>query len=123
MASIAPKDVPLLSAALGRAGEQALATVAHLNVRELGKLKPDILLVDIDRLQSDPLEMVRQIRFVLPDCTLVVYTDSGKLEYGRECHLAGANGVLSKQSNESQLASGLSHAIKSGCYTDPRIAA
>jgi DNA-binding NarL/FixJ family response regulator len=123
LAAIEPGDVPLLSAALKGAGERALATVAHLNVHELRKLKPEILVVDIDQLQTDTLEIVRQLRFVLPDCTLVVYTESKKLEWGRECHLAGANGVLSKHSNESQLASGLFHAIKSGCFTDPRIAA
>jgi DNA-binding NarL/FixJ family response regulator len=123
LAGIGSKDVPLLSAALKGAGERALATVAHLDVGELSKLEPDILVVDIDELQTDALEMVRQIRFVLPDCTLVVYTSSLVLEWGRECHLAGANGVLSKQSDESQLASGLFHAIESGCFTDPRIAA
>jgi DNA-binding NarL/FixJ family response regulator len=113
----------MLNAALVGAGERALASVPRLNVRELSELKPDILIVDIDRLQSDRLEMVRQIRFVLPDCTIVVYTDATKLEWGRECHLAGANGVISKESNKSQLASGLHSAIETGCFTDPRIAA
>ena len=123
LTAITPKDVPLLSAALKGAGERPVAAVARLNVGELSKVKPDVLIVDIDNLQSDSFEMVRQIRFVLPDCTLIVFTDSKKLEWGRKCHLAGANGVLSKESNESQLASGLYHAIESGCFTDPRIAA
>jgi DNA-binding NarL/FixJ family response regulator len=122
-AAITPDDAPLLSAALKGAGERALAAVARLNVRELRKMKPDILIVDIDRLETDNLEMVRQIRFVLPDCTLIIFTGAKELEWGRECHLAGANGILSKESSESELASGLHHAIESGCFTDPRIAA
>jgi DNA-binding NarL/FixJ family response regulator len=123
LAAIAPKDVSLITAALKGAGEPGVASVARLSVRELSKLKPDILIVDLDRLQTDSLEMLRQIRFVLPDCTLVVYTGAKKLEWGRECHLAGANGILSKESSKMQLASGLYHAIESGCFTDPRIAA
>lgn len=113
----------MLSAAFMGAGEQALVSIAHLNVLELSNLKPDILIVDIDHLQTDSLEMLRRIRFVLPDCTLVVYTDATTLEWGRECHLAGANGVLSKESTKSQLSSGLFHSAESGCFTDPRIAA
>ncbi|HVA28605.1 MAG TPA: hypothetical protein VNF68_10515 [Candidatus Baltobacteraceae bacterium] len=123
LASLAPQDVGLLSAALKRAGEPALSVVAHLNVAELHKLAPSLVIADLDGLEIDPLEMLRQLRFVLPNCILAVYTAVTKGSWGRACHLAGANCLLSKESSESQLSAGLRSAIRGGCYTDPRFAA
>jgi hypothetical protein len=38
------------------------------------------------------------------------------------CHLAGANCLLAKKSTKAVLAAGLSEAMTSGCFTDPRFA-
>jgi DNA-binding NarL/FixJ family response regulator len=123
LAAIDPNDIPLLGAALKRAGEPGLTIVAHLDVAALGKLAPDVLIADIDRLEVDPLEMLRQLRFVLPGCVIVVYTATVTPSWGRACHLAGASCVLSKESHESLLMTGLQHGIQTGCFTDPRFAA
>jgi DNA-binding NarL/FixJ family response regulator len=96
---------------------------ARLNVPELRKLRPDILVVDLDQLEVDAFEMLRRLRFVLPECILVVYTAAPEQSWARECHFAGATCVLSKDSDEAELTVGLQHAIKSGCWTDPRFAA
>lgn len=87
------------------------------------KCLPDILILDVDGLEVDPLEMLRQVRFVLPGCLLVVYTHTTTEAWARACHLAGANCVLSKASPESQLALGLRNAIRIGSFTDPHFAA
>lgn len=84
---------------------------------------PNTLIADVDRLLVDPLQVVRQLRFVLPACILVIYTRTTEQAWARDSHLAGATCVLSKDSNESQLANGLRNAIRSGCWTDPRFAA
>jgi DNA-binding NarL/FixJ family response regulator len=123
LAALDATDVPLLAAALKGAGEPALTIIAHLEVAELSKLGPDVLVADIDRLEVDPLEMLRQLRFVLPDCVIVVYTAIAEPSWSRACHLAGASCLLSKESRESQLISGLQGAIRTGCFTDPRFAA
>jgi DNA-binding NarL/FixJ family response regulator len=115
--------VPLFSAVFKAAGEPALATVARLNVTELGRLLPDVLICDIDDLDVDPLELLRQIRFVLPDCMIAVYSGIMERKWGRRCHLAGANCLLAKGSDERRLSTGLRDALLSGCYTDPRFAA
>ncbi len=115
--------VPMFSAVFKAAGESALATVARLNVVELGKLVPDVLVCDVDDLDVDPLELLRQIRFVLPDCLIAVYTGVMVRTWGRACHLAGANCLLAKGSNEQRLSDGLRGALLSGCYTDPCFAA
>ena len=123
LAAIDPDHIPVLSAALKDAGESALSIVARLDVAELSRLAPDVLVADVDQLEIDSLEVLRQLRFVLPYCILIAYTAGTTESWARECHLAGATGVLSKASDEGQLTNGLRHAIRSGCWTDPRFAA
>src|ERR1700677_228466 len=106
--------VPIFSAVFKAAGEPALATVARLNVAELGRLVPDVLVCDLDDLDVDPLELLRQIRFVLPDCLIAVYTGVVEREWGRACHLAGANCLLAKGSSARRLSEGLRNALSSG---------
>jgi DNA-binding NarL/FixJ family response regulator len=123
LASVAPQDIELLTAALRRAGEPALSIVSHVNVAEMHRLAPSLVVADLDGLEVDALETLRQLRFVLPDCILAVYTAVTKGSWGRACHLAGANCLLSKESTELQLAAGLRSAIRGGCFTDPRFVA
>jgi DNA-binding NarL/FixJ family response regulator len=121
--AVNPKDIPLLGAALKAAGEPGLTIVARLDVAAIGKLSPDVLVADVDREKVDPLEMLRQLRFVLPECVIVVFTGTVTRAWGRACHLAGASCVLSKESGKASLISGLQRAIETGCFTDPRFAA
>jgi DNA-binding NarL/FixJ family response regulator len=123
LAAVDIMDIPLLASALKGAGEASLSIIAGLEVAELRKIGPGVLVADIDRLESDPLEMLRQLRFVLPDCVIVVYTANIKSSWGRACHLAGASCLLSKGSSKAGLVSGLQRAIRTGCFTDPHFAA
>src|SRR5271167_4678682 len=84
--------VPVLSAACKAAGERALAVVARLDVSEIGRLRPGLLICDVDDIDVDPLELLRRLRFVLPDCLIAVYTGVRKRSWSLACHLAGANG-------------------------------
>ncbi len=113
----------MFSTVLRIAGTPALVSVARLDVTELGKLAPNLLVCDIDELEVDPLEFLRRIRFVLPDCTIAVYTGNMKRTWGVACHLAGANCLLSKDSDARHLSAGFRSALRNGCYTDPRFAA
>lgn len=122
-AGIEETVVPMLSRVLEEAGEKPLATLARLDVSELGKLVPALLICDVDAVAIDALELLRQIRFVLPDCVIAVYSGDLQRTWGLACHLAGANCLLSKGSNERRLSKGLREALRSGCYTDPRFAA
>ncbi len=113
----------MFSAVLKAAGELPLATLARLDVPELGKLLPDVLVCDVDAAETDSLELLRQIRFVLPECLIAVYSGTTARAWAVACHLAGANCLLSKGSDERQLAKGLRGGLRNGCYTDPRFAA
>jgi DNA-binding NarL/FixJ family response regulator len=124
LVGIEDAKVSMLVSALRRAGATASPQVERsFNVSELGQLAPQILLCDIDASGVDPLEFLRRLRFVLPESILAVYTAIVKTSWARECHLAGANCILSKESSEAELALGLRGATVSGCFTDPRVAA
>jgi DNA-binding NarL/FixJ family response regulator len=120
LAGIDRRMVPMFGAVFTAAGVPAAADLARLDVAELRKLGPDLLVCDIDGLEIDSLELLRQIRFVLPDALIAVYTGDMKRTWGVACHLAGANCLLSKESSERDLTAGVRDAMWSGCYTDPR---
>lgn len=119
IAGIDPAATPLLLAALLVIGSADPAIVATIDIKAIGSLEPDILVLDVDAIESDPLETIRMVRFVVRAGVVAIFT--GKLErsWGRACHLAGANCVLSKQASEDRTAIGLLHGMRSGCFTDP----
>ncbi len=123
LAGIDRAAVPMFEALLRKAGAPSLVTVAPLDVTGLGRLAPELLVCDIDASEVDSLELLRRIRFVLPGCTIAVYTENAARTWGVACHLAGANCLLSKQSGAEELSDGVRSAIGTGCYTDPRFAA
>jgi len=123
LAGIASDDVAILTGALRAADAPALAVVAPLRAVEIARLRPDLCLCDIDSIETDALEFLRQLRFVLPNSLLCVYTGRLERTWAVSCHLAGANAVLLKESNQDRLEHGLRGAISNGCYTDPRFAA
>jgi DNA-binding NarL/FixJ family response regulator len=122
LAGIDDGEVSLLGGVVRGVGASISPSTARLNVTELGKMAPGLIVCDIDKLEVDPLEMVRQLRFVLPDCIIAVYTKSKTQRWARAVHMAGANCLLSKDSNRAQLVLGLRSALTSGCFTDPGVA-
>jgi DNA-binding NarL/FixJ family response regulator len=89
-----------------------------LAVAKIAQHAPRAMLVDLDNVQTDPLECVRQLRFVLPQCAIVVVLPDSTESWAAQCHLAGASGVLSRASLPRMLA-GLRRAVRHGCFTDP----
>jgi len=123
LADIAPEKVSLFRLVVKRAKAPPLVVTARVDVVALRAISPDLLICDLDALEVDPLETLRQLRFVLPGCIIAVYTQNTKRSWGLSCHSAGANGVLSKSSSETELAVGLKLAMSEGCFTDPRLRA
>ncbi len=91
-----------------------------LLVAELGKRKPHVIVCDVDRLTIDPLEFLRQLRFVLPDTIIAVLTATIATPWAVSCHLAGVTCMLCASSSQARIVVGLRDALRSGCYTDPR---
>ncbi len=115
--------LPRLTEALALAGETSPPVEAELDVRVLGTLRPDLLIADLDHLATDPLEMLRQLRFVLPGCVIAVISADDRQSWALAAHLAGANAVLSTHATEADLATGIKDALIRGCFTDPRFVA
>jgi DNA-binding NarL/FixJ family response regulator len=107
-----------LSGMLVRAGFDAPQRSNAVRVAAIGAHAPDVLMIDFDHLRNDRLESLRQLRFVLPECTIVVLTSTLQVTWAKKCHLAGANGVLAAAGSEPELLEGLQHAMLTGCYTD-----
>jgi DNA-binding NarL/FixJ family response regulator len=111
-------SIPLLTAALLSSGFESPAVAERINVTELGLAAPHIVVLDVDDLDVDPFELLRMIRFVLPLCVIAVYSGTLEQRWALTCHLAGANCLLSKTSNEEQITAGLRQGLASGCFTD-----
>jgi len=94
-----------------------------MNVTEIARIAPTVLVCDIDALVADKLEHLRQLRFVLPGATIAVYTERLEESWAAACHLAGASCVLAKTSSRAGLSSGIRAALRTGCFTDPRFIA
>jgi len=123
LAGIDTAVVPGLITSLTLIGSSEPVTVCDIDVAALGKLEPDVVVMNVDPLLIDPLESIRMTRFVLQSSVIAVFT--GKLEHswGLACHLAGANCLLSNKGSADQTTLGLLHAMRSGCFTDPAFAA
>jgi DNA-binding NarL/FixJ family response regulator len=119
LARIGAGAVEPLAASLAAVGYPPPVVVDALAVTEIGLLDPNLLVLDIDGLDGDALEMLRMLRFVLPRCTIAVYTDVLEEPWARACHLAGANCLLSKATDAAQVTAGLERSLHSGCFTDP----
>ncbi|HEY5341895.1 MAG TPA: hypothetical protein VIK27_12775 [Candidatus Aquilonibacter sp.] len=123
LVAVAPEDIHVLTAGLDATVAHAETSVANLDIAVLNSLDPEVIVIDIDRLAVDPVEALRQLRFVLPDCIIVAYTAGMQPPVVRACHNAGANALLSKSATPAQIITGLRSANLSGCFTDPRFIA
>ncbi|TAM84969.1 response regulator transcription factor [bacterium] len=107
-----------MSALLLQGGYDRPQRSQDVQVTELSTYAPNVLLIDFDHLSIDPIESLRQLRFVLPDCTIAVLSSTLKRRWAAECHLAGASCLLAKNSSRARMLAGIRHAVRSGCYTD-----
>ena len=95
---------------------------ARFNISELSNLKPAVVICDVDKSSmATPLEMLRQLRFVLPDSFLSVYTETAARTWARSCHNTGVNSILLKSSTPAEIADGIRLGLQSGCFTDPHV--
>ena len=103
---------------LTRGGFDGPQNFERLAVEKIARHTPRAMMVDLDHLQTDRLECVRQLRFVLPECIIAVVSSELQENWAAQCHLAGASGVLSRGAVPRMVAA-LRRAVRSGCYTDP----
>jgi DNA-binding NarL/FixJ family response regulator len=118
VAGIEPAALPLLIASLTLIGSSEPAVLGEIDVTAIGTLEPELLVMNVDALTTDPLEVIRMTRFLLRSSIIAIFTARLDQWWVMSCHVAGANCLLSSTNGEDRTALGLLHAIRGGCFTD-----
>ena len=100
---------------IGEAGDGETA------IKEVGRLKPDIVLMDISMPTMNGLKATKRLRSMSPDVkilTLTRHTDDGYLQ---QLIGAGANGYVLKQSAPNELIKAIRTIGEGNAYIDPSL--
>ncbi len=90
-------------------------------VAAAGRLKPDLILLDISMPLLNGLDAARQIRKSLPDVKILFLTMHASPAYATEAFKAGGSGYLLKQSAASELPQAIESVLKGQTYLTPAI--
>lgn len=85
---------------------------------EIARVRPDVLLIDVDFVPVDVISELRVARDVAPDCTICAYTGTADEQWVAACVRAGANCVLSKLATPSEIIHGILRARRLGSFVD-----
>lgn len=91
------------------------------NFRTLLEEQPDLIFVDIDFTQQEPLKLMTLLRTLLPKALIAIYTSKRSAEWAKACHFSGANAVLTKAAERGEIVAGLRQMIETGEFTDVRL--
>lgn len=90
--------------------------------RELGRLKPDIVVTDIEMPGLTGLELAQRIKDQGLSCKVVILTTFARPGYLRRALDAGASGYLLKDAPADRLAEALRKVHRGGRAVDPELA-
>jgi DNA-binding NarL/FixJ family response regulator len=120
---------PLMRVALRRAieessdfswtGESADPARAVL---EIGRMQPDLALIDIAFSDVSGIDLIQNIRTASPSTRVVVFTTLAGTVYGDRCLRAGASGFVSKRQPTPVLLKALQRAAEGGVWLDEDLA-
>jgi DNA-binding NarL/FixJ family response regulator len=91
-------------------------------IKNISKLKPDVLLMDIGLPGMSGIEGIKQIKGMLPDLTILVLTIYEENELIFEALCAGASGYLVKKTPPSKLLEAIQDAHQGGAPMSSNIA-
>jgi two-component system, NarL family, response regulator NreC len=100
------------------AGEAASASEA---VELAGKLRPDVVLMDIGMAGLSSFEATRLIRKDRPETRVIFLSMYDDEDYLAECVEMGASGYILKESPADQLLTALREVHRGGSYLSPRL--
>lgn len=111
---------PFLTQLLSEFGFSVVTTLETMSLDDIGRNEPDLVFVDIDFLEIEPIVAIGQLHRVVPRATICAYTGRNDAAWAAECSAAGANCVISKGATPQEIILGVQHALSAGTFIDSR---
>lgn len=99
----------------------AEAGSAREGLEKIGRLKPDVAVVDISLPDGTGMEVARKIGSLSPNTRIMILSMHSKIDYIVEAFQAGATGYVVKESAAERLAQGLKAVTAGEYYLDSSI--
>ncbi len=90
-------------------------------LRMAGRLKPDLVLMDISLPDRSGIQLTREIRSLLSDTRVMIVSMHSKIDYIVEAFQAGATGYVVKESASERLMNGLEQVSKGQYFLDSSV--
>jgi DNA-binding NarL/FixJ family response regulator len=113
---------PFLSQLLSEAGFTVVTILESVAVDELGRTEPQLVVIDIDFVDDDPVTTIKLLHTVVPLATLCVYTGTVDEGFAQTLVRAGAHAVITKLASPQEIVEAIRAALSKGSYLDRRIA-
>jgi DNA-binding NarL/FixJ family response regulator len=111
---------PFLTQLLSEAGFCVVTTLESMALDEIARNEPTVIFVDVDFIDVEPVLAIRQLRTVVPNATICVYTGRSQVGWAATCSRAGANCVISKSAMPAEIVAGIQQALRVGAFIDER---
>ena len=111
---------PFLTQLLAGEGFSVVTSLESMSIDEIGRNEPDVVFVDIDFIEGDPLAAIQLLRGVVPNATICAYTGRTEAGWAAACASAGANCVISKAATPAEIVAAINGALDAGAFIDPR---
>lgn len=111
---------PFLTQLLSGEGFSVVASLESMSLDEIGRNEPDVVFVDIDFIEVEPITAIRQLHGVVPNATICAYTGRTDPEWAAAIRSAGANCVISKSATPSEIVEAIQRALHVGTFIDHR---
>ena len=113
-----------LKAIIGSDGRYAVigeAGSGNTGLQMARKLKPDLILLDLSLPDQNGLQLIREIRHILPATRVIIVSMHTKIDYIAEAFQAGASGYVVKESASERLLYALEYVSKGDYFLDSSV--
>ena len=104
--------VPTLAEVFREAGLDLCSVSNDVDMHKLLDDQPDVLFVDADFVNQEPLRLINALRMLVPNAVICVYTSQRSPDWAKACHFAGATAVFSKHADRREIVDGIQEALR-----------